>query len=94
MYDFSLVDRMNNIESENDNISINSNIDLNNLNLVIKDALSVYNQEVLNVSKINQEIDRLHKKNDKVNNKLCDISKIICDVSTYISSNYDEYSVA
>lgn len=88
MYDFSLIDKIKSKESKNQ--SSNTTLDLENLNLVIKDALGIYNHEVINVSKINQEIDRLNRKNDKMKNKLLDINKSISDVSTYISSNYDE----
>lgn len=95
MYDFSLIDRMKNTEPNDHSSSSSSNddvlsLDLENINNVIHDALHVYNEEVLNVSTINQSMDRLNRKNEKVKGKLNDMTKTISDVSTYISSNYED----
>lgn len=94
MYDFSLLDKFESSTGSNDSSSdSNTNspsneINLDSLNSVIQDALAVYNKEVLNVSHINQEMDRLNNKNKKVIEELEHIKSGIADISKYIVSNY------
>ena len=77
MYHFSLIDKLKNNElyNQSNNDENNENLDLQRLNVVITDALQVYNEEVLNVSKINEEIDRLDRKNQKIIDKIDNIDK-------------------
>jgi Mg2+ and Co2+ transporter CorA len=101
MYDFSLIDKfsesfesssedkqkhtVNNDQSNDDQV-----VDLNHLNTVIQETLKVYNKEVLNVSHINQEIDRLDRKNIKLKEKLKQLITNMDDIHKFVESNYSE----
>lgn len=102
MYDFSLIDKFSEsreISSEEDDkkhaihdqqCDDQQLVDLNHLNTVIHQTLKVYNKEVLNVSHINQEIDRLHRKNTKLNEKLNQFIGNMDDIQKFVESNYTQ----
>jgi len=100
MYDFSLIDKLSEsceISSKDKKKHTNSDqlcddqlVDLNHLNTVIQETLKVYNKEVLNVSHINQEIDRLDRKNNKLKEKLQQMITNMDDIQKFVASNYSE----
>jgi hypothetical protein len=92
MYDFSLIDIMENGFSNIPEASVGKS-NMINLNSVIKEALHVYNKEVLNISKINQNMDRLHRKNEKLINQLNNMNVTLLDASKYVASNYNDNNV-
>ena len=100
MYDFSLIDKLSKScdtkheESESpENCDEYNVLDLDDLNLVIKKTLMVYNKEVLNVSQINQEVDRLDRKNVKLKEKLKQIDSSMNDIQKFVESNYCETNI-
>lgn len=93
MYDFSLIDKLSESCETTENADQQNNnqlVDLNHLNTVIQETLKVYNKEVLNVSQINQEIDRLDRKNVKLKDKLCQMDASMNDIHNFIETNYSD----
>ena len=86
IFKFSLID---NLQHKSKIPSAKTNLDLSKLNDTIFEALNVYNQEVLKISDIHIDVDKLRKKQESVIEFIKRFTDSIVELKKYMSNNFD-----
>lgn len=96
MFQFSLLDKLehcaeSNVYDDNNHEGSSSSLEdvLTPLNDQLHKALDFYNTEIMKISLINQDMDRISKKNDKILEKFAMIKDMFQDLTKYIDTNYN-----